>query len=441
MQLSVSPSEVTEVYERLSPIGRLGSDPSAGYLRAPYSPEETAAMKLIESLGVAAGASSRFDGVGNLVLEWPGEDDKFVEAASHIDTVLQGGNYDGAAGVVAGLLALRTIARSGTKLKRGRRLRVWRAEESASFNVLYAGSRGALGLLDKSALAAKFRGQTLEEAMRSQGADPELIIRRERTISQTELDSIAAHLELHIEQGIALEVNGIDIGIVTSIRAPKRYRVILRGSFDHSGATPMGKEYRRDVNLAMAYIEVELDKLCTEFRGTGFDLVQTVGVINSSADFNQANPLVLRNAIPVISGFGYFTLDIRSGCKQNLEEYTAAAERLISRVAADFGVQAEINLLSSGTPLESLDPHIQEVMSRSASELKISAQRMPSGAGHDAGILGGQKQSDGKQVPVGMLFIPCREGRSHCPEEFASAEAIAKGASVLAQGLFKLAGE
>jgi N-carbamoyl-L-amino-acid hydrolase len=255
------------------------------------------------------------------------------------------------------------------------------------------------------------------------------------------VDAIRAHVELHIEQGNLLEVKDINLGIVTSIRAPKKYRIVLRGEFDHSGATPMGKNYRRDVNLAMAYIQVELDKRCTQYLSDGLDLVQTVGVINSNPDFSQANPAILSNAITVISGFGYFSYEVRSCKRETLELVSSEAEKIIQNVAKDFGVSAEIKLLSPGKPLEKLDPDIQNVMEASAASLGFSAMRMPSGAGHDAAIVGEQKKSDGSAVPVGMLFIPCRGGKSHCPEEFASSEDISKGASVLASGLERLAND
>ncbi len=437
--IRISAAEVEEVYCVLDKIGCLGESRASGYLRAAYSDEETAAMKFIEHLALECGAKSRWDKAGNLALEWAGETNKFVETGSHIDTVPRGGNFDGAVGVVTGLLAIRAIRKSAAKIKHNLRLRIWRAEESSTFNVLYGGSKAAFGLLDEAYLAFTFQGRTLAEAMKSQGADVEAVRAGMRMINQTEIDDIIAHVELHIEQGRLLEASGTDVGIVTSIRASKRYRIVLTGDFDHSGGTPMGKAHRKDVNLAMAYIQVALDTYCNTCLSAGQDIVQTVGVINSSEDFNKKNPLIFSNAIPVISGFGYFSLEIRSNRLQTLNEYSQAAEKIIDQVARSYGVGVEIQLLTSGKPLEHMEANIQEVMEKSAAALAISSMKIASGAGHDTAVVGIQKTSSGNTIPVGMLFIPCKDGKSHCPEEYASYEAIAKGASVLGTGLLALA--
>jgi len=439
MLFNVTAEEVTDIYRTLEKIGCLGDSPSAGYLRAAYSDEETQAMKFIEAEAKKLGAVARWDAVGNLALDWPGVSPQFVETGSHIDTVPNGGNFDGAVGVVSGLLAIAAIRRSNKNCRHGLRLRIWRAEESSTYNVLYGGSRAAFGQLDPACLTYTFQGRSYADAMLSQQADPEIIRSKRCTISQQEIDAIRAHVEIHIEQGRLLESSGTDIAIVTSIRAPRRYRIILNGDFDHSGGTPMGVEHRRDVNLAMAYMQVELDKLCNQAIAKGDDLVQTIGVINSSPDFNKANPLIHANAVPIISGFGYFSLEIRSNRAAILQQYSAQAEALIKQLAEKFRVKVEIQLLSSSTPLEHMDADIQKTMQDCAQKANISAMHLPSGAGHDTAVVGIQKKSDGSTIPVGMLFIPCRDGKSHCPEEYVSAEAIAKGATVLANGLYELA--
>jgi len=435
----ISESSVAEHYKVLNKLGCLGADPSAGFLRAAYSNEETEAIRYIEHKAIELGAQSSWDKLGNLSLSWPGTSAEFVETASHLDTVPRGGNFDGAAGVVSGLLAIEAIIKSKQPRSAGLRLRVWRAEESSTFNIVYIGSLSAFGQLNPKFLSNVFRGVTLEEAMKSQGADPTVVRNKIPTISQQEIDSIRAHIELHIEQGNMLEINNVDVGIVTSIRAPRRYRVVLRGEFDHSGATPMGTEYRRDVNLALAHILVRLDLLCSTELQRNADLVQTAGVINSSRDFNESHPLVYSNAVPKVSGFGYFCLDIRSADVIFLNEYCARVEKLVLDIAEKFRVSAEIELIGSSEPLQALAPNIQNAAEAAARALNVSTLRMPSGAGHDAAVVGAQRRSSGETVPVGMLFIPCRGGKSHCPEEYASHAAIAKGASVLAGALYSLA--
>lgn len=436
----VSSTEVEELYRTLDAIGCLGGSREAGYLRAAYSDEETAAMRFIETQAISSGAVSHWDKIGNLSLEWPGSGAHFAEIGSHLDTVPYAGNFDGVAGIVAGLLAIRKIVSLKSSRKAGLRLRIWRGEESATFNTLYIGSLGAFGKFNTKTLSNKFRGKTLEEAMRSQGYNPEVLRSGERTISQSTVDSTLAHLELHIEQGNLLEVENTEVGIVTSIRGPRRIRVILNGEFDHSGATPMGSRYRRDVNLAFGHIIVKLDELSQSQLSRGNDLVQTIGVINSSRDFNESHPKVYENAVPKVSGYGYCCLDIRSNSTAFLDSYIAKVEQCIHETAAKFRVEVTLEPINRSEPLEKLDSDLQQRLEEAAKELKISSMRMASGAGHDTAIVGAQKKSDGTQVPVCMLFIPCKGGKSHAPEEFATAKAIAQGASILARTFYDIVG-
>lgn len=435
---SITATEVSAIYGTLDAIGCLGTDRTAGYLRAAYSNEESEAMRFIEGLALSLGGSSRWDSIGNLSIDWPGSTDRYVEFGSHLDTVPRGGNFDGAAGVVAGLLAIRKIVQNDNARGHGLRLRIWRGEESSTFNTLYIGSLGAFGKFNARTLSNTFQGTTLEEAIKTQGYNPDVLRQGERTVREQEVDSIAAHFELHIEQGNVLEVRGVDLGIVTSIRGARRFRVTITGEFDHSGATPMGVEFRKDANLALAYMAIGLDKLTNEHIAHGNDLVQTVGVINSGKDFNDAHPVVYENAIPKVSGYAYFCIDVRSSRTSVLEQFCEQMEALISKVAADFRVSATVELLSSSTPLEEMDSSTLQLLQSSCKNCGFSSLLLPSGAGHDAAILGAQKRSDGRLVPVGMLFIPCRKGKSHSPDEFASMDAIAKGATALAQAFYEI---
>lgn len=440
-KLEISAAEIEKHYETLSKIGNLGPTPESGYLRAAYSDEESAAIAYIAKKAEALGMSVRYDAVGNLAAERIGASGRFVEVGSHLDTVPMGGNFDGAAGVVAGLAAIEALSNSGVELESGVRLRVWRGEESSTFNSVYTGSLAAFGKLSPALLENRFGGRTLRDAIISQGYDPSVIERGAATISGAEIDSIRAHLELHIEQGNLLEVSGKEIGVVTSIRGPRRSRVILEGEFDHSGATPMGTAFRKDVNLAIGYTLVALDNLANQHIAQGRDLVQTVGVINSDRAFNEREPGVYQNAVPKVSGYGYFCLDIRSNDNAFREAYCKEAEQLIIETTNRLGVKARVDLISSSSALESMDGDVRAVLGRAASSLGISSEEMPSGAGHDAAVVGAQKQSGGGSVPVGMVFIPCRGGKSHCPEEYASFESIAKGAMVLAGAIYELAGK
>lgn len=202
----------------------------------------------------------------------------------------------------------------------------------------------------------------------------------------------------------------------------------------------MGAEFRRDVNLAMAYMLVEIDRLAQQRIAENNDLVQTVGVINSDREYNEANPLIYQNGITKISGAGYFILDIRSRLTGFRQNYSKEVLTLIERIAKDFRVAVDIEMITAGAAIESLDQAIQKHLHSACSKLGYSNISMPSGAGHDAGILAKQKRTDGQSVPVGMIFIPCRAGKSHSPDEFTTFESITKGANVLAAALAQMAG-
>lgn len=430
--LKSSISYIESVYSALNRIGNIGSEPESGFLRAGYSDEETAAINLIRHHAEELGMTCSFDAIGNFSATTKSRSGRYVEFASHLDTVPYGGNFDGAAGVVAGLDAVRQVVQSGGPVAHGLRLRVWRLEEGSTFNAVCMGSRSAFGMSDPSILNHIFSGKTLQEAIISQGLSPATINNRIPTINQEEVDSILAHLELHIEQANVLEVEKKDIGIVTSIRGPRRTQIEIEGRFDHSGGTPMGVAYRSDANLAIAYMQVRLDQLFTQEKAEACGLVQTVGVVNSSRVVNQRDARVYQNAPPKISGFGYFIFESRGAICTVRDRYHAKALALIEATAKEFGVRAIISELNSSEGIEMLDQNLQQALQNSCQQLEVAWRAIPSGAMHDAAIVAGRRQSSGQGVPVGMIFIPCRNGISHSPDEFTTFEAIAKGACVLA---------
>lgn len=437
--LNISPESIKSRYSVLDYIGNLGATPGDGYLRAAYSDDETRAMKVLAEAAADAGLNCRWDKIGNLTIELSGNFSEWVETGSHLDTVPYGGNFDGLAGVVAGLEALIALKASFRRLKRGMRLRVWRGEESATFGSSSTGSKGAFGILDPAVLSNCFQGSTLKDAMLSQGCDSSPVENRIAIMSQGEIDSIYAYIELHIEQGNLLETSGKELGIVLGIRGAARMMVTLEGAFDHSGATPMGTEYRKDVNLALGHIIVRLDELATRNIEAGMDLVQTIGVINSSSELNDVDSYVYRNAVTKVSGFGYFSHEVRSSNSDESDFFCLEAVEIILNTAKDFGVSADIKDLGKTAGLSSLSKTVQAALEASSYELGASVMKMSSGAWHDAAVVACQQRSDGSPIPTGMLFIPCKDGKSHSPEEYCSAEQIAKGATVLARAMLRLA--
>ncbi|ATX81369.1 N-carbamoyl-L-amino-acid hydrolase [Mariprofundus ferrinatatus] len=436
--IRIHPEAIERRYAPLNATGAIDGNAANGFLRPPYSDPESAAMALLEQAASGRGLNCRYDAAGNLIIESAGNYSEWIETGSHIDTVPGGGNFDGTAGVVAGLEALLAIQQSESVLTRGVRLRVWRGEESATFGVTSIGSRAAFATLEPQALEKTWQGVTLADAMLSQGVDPVCIKRSQPAISSAERDSIAAFIELHIEQGKVLETGNLDIGIVTAIRGSKRSWIRIRGTFDHSGATPMGSEFRQDANLAMAYMQVELDHLMQRTNSNGADLVQTVGMINPHIHDSARLPLN-DNAVTKVSGAACFSFEVRGADAEVVNSYCEKAFALIQNTAVRFGVTVEIDTFSDQPGIAELDPDIQALLADGCDELNLSQMRLPSGAWHDAGTVASQMRHDGSRIPVGMIFIPCRAGISHSRDEYSSPAQIAAGASLLATAMAKLA--
>jgi len=435
----ISPEKISKHVQALSKIGNLGPNLEDGFTRASWSKEESDAMNYIKDVAEEHGFSSTYDEVGNLFLSFGCDESKeVIQIGSHLDTVVKGGLFDGGAGIIAGLEALIAVSKSSKDLKRGLELVIWRGEESGSFGIAFKGSKSAFGLLPATSLESKFRHITLREAILSQGFNPDIIKNSQKTISQDKVDKIAAHFELHIEQATKLESDGDDIGVVTSIRGPINYRISLRGEASHSGATPMGVKYRKDANLAMAHMHVALDNLCNEHLKEGYDLVQTVGVINSDKTYNQAHLEVYDTGFTIISAYSYFYLNIRSNNKEFLGSYGDKSLALINDIGTKFKVDVEIEKISSSDPLKEMDPYLQNITEQAAKDLGYKVQRLACGAGHDVQIIAQQKKSDGTSIPALLVFIPCRDGLSHNPKEFTTDEAITKGANVLARAILNL---
>jgi len=342
---------------------------------------------------------------------------------------------------VAGLEALIALQASSGRLKRGMRLRVWRGEESATFGSSSTGSKGAFGILDPAVLSNRFQGTSLKDAMLSQGCDPSLVENRIATIAPGEIDSIYAYIELHIEQGNLLETSEKELGIVLGIRGAARMMVTLEGAFDHSGATPMGSSYRKDVNLALGHIIVRLDELAARHIGAGMDLVQTIGIINSSSELNELNSCIYRNAVTKVSGFGYFSHEVRSCNSDESDLFCLEVKEVILNTAKDFGISAGIKEIGKTAGIPSLSEAVQAALEASSYEAGAPFMKMSSGAWHDAAVIARQQKSNGSQISTGMLFIPCKKGKSHSPEEYCSPEQIAQGATVLARAMLRLANE
>lgn len=418
-------------------LATIGNQPDGAISRIAYSDEESEAMAYLRAQGEMFGLSGRYDAVGNLILSTPGDASRRILIGSHLDSVPYGGNYDGSAGLVAGLEAMRMLLEAGQPLQRGVDLVAWRGEEY-TFNAVYKGSAAAFGLAETHILHNRYGSQTLRDAIHEQGFESSPIDDRQATFSSDYIDSIDGYFEMHIEQGVRLERDGKDLGIVTSIAGDRRFLVVMEGRFDHSGATPMGKKYRHDVNLAMAHTQVALDELAKRHRKAGAEFCQTVGIVNADPEIDKKFPDVHSNSVTKVSGLGYFTIDLMSADDDFMDAYAAEAHREIWNQAKLFGVKAVIEQTDSAPGIKSLDTGLIDLLRTAADDLGHSYVPMPSGAGHDAVMVAEARRSDGSAIPTAMLFVPCRDGISHSRHEYVHPDQVAKGAEALRNALQRL---
>jgi N-carbamoyl-L-amino-acid hydrolase len=401
--------------ERLFTELRARSFDGTGITREAYGPGERMAHALMREAADGLGLEVRADPVGNLYMTLPGTDRaaKRVLLGSHLDSVRQGGNFDGAAGVLAGLAAVAGLKQAGFTPGRDITVMVTRAEEAGAwFPTSYPGSRGALGTLPAEELQIRRMdsGRTLAEHMREEGFDPAYVERGGKELGP---GNVAAFLEVHIEQGPVLEAEGIPIGIVTGIPGSRRLRQgRVLGEYNHSGGTP--RKYRRDAAIALADLAYHLDEAWCRLEAEGHHLVCTFCTMATTAEAGFTK----------IPGEATFQLDVRS---VNLRSCDAVFEVLYDRVAqieARRGVRFELGA-ESGSRASPMDAGVQAGLKRAAEALSIPYRAMASGGGHDAAAFA---QAG---VPAGMLFVRNQHG-SHNPkedmriEDFAAACAVAQ---------------
>jgi N-carbamoyl-L-amino-acid hydrolase len=389
-----------ELAERLFAELRAKSFDGIGITREAYGPGERMAHALVTETATALGLEHKADPIGNLYVTLPGADRaaKRVILGSHLDSVPQGGNFDGAAGVLAGLAAVAGMQRAGFTPARDVTVMAIRAEEAGAwFPTSYPGSRGALGLLrpDELEVRRSDSGRTLADHMREEGFDPGFAAAGKRAIGP---DDVAAYLEVHIEQGPVLEAEQIPVGIVTGIPGSRRLRAgRVLGEYNHSGGTP--RKYRRDAAIALAELAVALDEAWCRMEAQGHRMVCTFCTLATTAEAGFTK----------IPGEAHFQLDVRS---LNLHSCDALFELLYAKVAeieARRGVRFELGA-EGGSRASPMDAGVQAALQRAAEALQIPHLVMASGGGHDAAAFA---QAG---VPSGMLFVRNQNG-SHNPKE------------------------
>jgi allantoate deiminase len=399
--ISAAPEPVAgRVRERLAELAQIGVEAGGGVTRLAYSEAEREAHRRFCAWARDAGASCEVDPAGNSVAVFA-EGAPYFLIGSHLDTVLHGGRYDGAAGVVAAL----EVAQAVGELRRGVRAVAFAGEEGARFGRPTLGSSLAAGLLDARGLATlrDADGKTLPAAAQEVGLDP--------AASPAWLaDGVACYFELHIEQGRRLEAGAARLGLVDAIAGSVRLHFEIDGRADHSGATPM--RMRADALAAASELVLAIEATGRRCRST----VATVGRM-------QVQP----NNVTTIPGEVTLWVDLRD-VDPDLQR-RAAREVLdaAAEIAARRGVRIAADVLSEQAPIV-LSAWPRAILYEECRARGLAYRVLSSGAGHDAAVVA-------RRAPSALVFIPCVDGISHSPREEASPEDIALAIEVLCSTL------
>ncbi len=397
----------------IADLAEFGARGETGVARLVYTPEWTAAQDQVAAWMADADLRVERDAVGNVwgYLDGRNRDAGIIATGSHIDSQNPGGRFDGALGVVAGIVALAALRERFGQPERTLAAVSLVEEEASRFSTAnFWGSRAIVGRIgdEEPRRLRGYDGVTMAEAMRDAGFDP-------GRIAEARRDDIDAFIELHIEQGPFLEHVGLPVGIVEQITGYRQYLVTLEGTANHAGATPM--DLRRDPMAGAA--EIISGVIDTAHR-MGRPCVTTVGRM-----------IVTPNERAVIPRQVTFTVDARSPDPAQRELLLARHEALMREVAERRGLKLTIRTDSDRTPVAS-DHELVAAIAVAAEEAGIPTRRMVSGAVHDSMQLA-------EIARIAMIFVRSRGGISHSPEEFTSAEDAAAGTEVLARALQRLA--
>lgn len=412
MSPRIDPERIARRIEALSGF----TEPGRPWTRTAFSPLYADAREWLQAEMRSVGLSTEIDAGGNLIGTLPGQRNELgaLGLGSHIDTVPDGGRFDGIAGVIAALEVAQAIKDAGLHLQHPLAIFDFLAEEPNRFGLSCVGSRAIAGELSAEMLQVVCpEGETLADGIARLGGDP-----RKLDAPLLSPAHMRAFMELHIEQGIRLESAQDDIGIVTGIVGISRAEITFSGRADHSGTTPMNR--RQDALVAAAQFIAAVEERAGKSGEDGH--VATVGKLQ-----------VFPNAANAVPGRVVLTLEVRALGMDTVDAFFAWAESMVATLEAERGVRGSIVPLSSGAPV-AMDESLRLRLAEAAADAGLATQEMPSGGGHDTAFMA-------RICPVGMIFIPCREGRSHCPEEWSSTDQIARGARTLLNAVLALDGE
>jgi N-carbamoyl-L-amino-acid hydrolase len=421
MQITV---DLSRLLSELETLASFSDAPAPAVTRVVFSPQDLAARAYLRKLFSEAALEVRTDAVGNTFARWTGADPSLAPVAtgSHTDAVPHAGRYDGTVGVLGGLEAIRALQRSGFRPRRSIELLVFTSEEPTRFGIGCLGSRILSGTLspENARRLKDGEGKSLEEILRQAALHGSVEVGsvKDGSLENVRLakDYYHAFVELHIEQGPLLELKGIPVGIVTAIAAPAALRVTIEGAGGHAGAVLMPD--RRDAFLAAAEIALAVESAAKATRSV--DSVATTGVC-------KAFP----GAVNSIPSRAVLEIDVRDIDLARRDGMLSAIRSACETVGAKRQVRVQVELINADAPAQA-SPLITEALSASCRALGIEFMPMVSRAYHDSLFMS-------RIAPTGMLFIPCRNGVSHRPDEYAAPEDIKHGVQVLASALAQLA--
>jgi hydantoinase/carbamoylase family amidase len=406
-----------ELKRWLEGIAAFNATPGEGMTRGVYTPEFQDARRYVKNVMIALGLEVSEDCLGNIFGVYPGTDPDVapVWTGSHIDTVPNGGKYDGLAGVFAGLEAVAAMIRAEVQPKRAISVNVYAGEEMSRFGVCCIGSRALSGRLSAADLKdhADPDGMRLYDKLKELGYNPDDFDQEFPLKTK-----VHGSLELHIEQNDKLEKAGVPVGVVTGICAPTNLRCSVTGVQSHAGGTSMAD--RRDAFMAAAEMSLALERLAQ--TSDSAYITGTVGEM-------QLTP----GAANVIPGKAEFSVDVRSVSGDDKSQLVELWTEEAKAVAARRDVDLDITPLNDDAPL-TCDPHFGDVIREQADALKISHMDLISGPYHDSLMLG-------DLMPAAMVFIPCQGGISHDRKEAIDLDDLVKGTAVLAESLYQIANE
>lgn len=374
------------------------------YTRRAFTPMFLEGRAWLTRAFAAAGAVTRIDAAGNLIGTIAGRKPELgtILLGSHSDTVPDGGRFDGIAGVIAGLEVIRALRDQGIALDHTIEVVDFLAEEVSIFGVSCIGSRGMSGTRPGEWLARVSDGVTLERAIAAVGGDPYDVEPR---------SDIAAFLELHIEQGPVLQDEGLDIGVVTAIAGITRLEIIVEGRADHAGTTPMGS--RKDALTTAAWIALGVEELGKALASGTEHFAATVGEFEMTP-----------NAANVVPARVRMLIDARAELRADMERFIEELGKGVEAIAEKTGVSVAAPRIVSDNPPTPGDADLLDVLDAACDSAGARHRRMASGAGHDTAWMA-------RITRAAMIFVPCKDGRSHSADEFATSEDIALGAAVL----------